>query len=65
MALFFQLLSKEELSGLRPEDLEALKATFYHTLYTNEAIKRELAIAVSQKLQAIRETRPEAGSSTR
>ena len=64
MALFFQLLSDEELRGLRPEEIEALKVTFYHTLYTNEAIKRELAIAVSQRLRAIRESRPEAGSSS-
>jgi hypothetical protein len=62
MALFFQLLSREELNNLSPEELQTLKATFYHTLYTNEAIRRELATAVAQRLQALLEARQEPGS---
>ena len=57
MALFFQLLSENELRDLSREELETLKAAFYHTLYTNETIKRELGATVSQRLAAIRAAR--------
>lgn len=57
MALFFQLLSEGELAELSSEELATLKAAFYHALYTNETIKRELATSVAQTLQAIREAR--------
>jgi hypothetical protein len=57
MALFFQLLSEGEIRDLSSEELATLKAAFYHALYTNETIKRELGTTVAQKLQAIREAR--------
>jgi len=60
MAFLFQLLSESDLRDLSPEELERLKATFYHSLYTNAAIRRELSITVSQALEAIRERRPPA-----
>jgi len=60
MAFLFQLLSESDLRDLSPEELERLKAAFYHSLYTNVAIRRELSITVSQALEAIRERRPPA-----
>jgi hypothetical protein len=57
MALFLQLLSENELRELSVEELKALKVAFYHTLYTNETIKRELGATVSQTLQTIRQRR--------
>ncbi len=43
MALFFQLLTEEELRTLTVEQLATLRAAFYHELYTNQAIRRELS----------------------
>jgi hypothetical protein len=60
MAFLFQLLSENDLRDLGSEELEHLKAVFYHTLYTNETIRRELAITVSQTLQRLREQREQA-----
>jgi hypothetical protein len=57
MALFFQLLSENELRDLRRDELEMLKAAFYHTLYTNETIKRELGATLNERLAAIRAAR--------
>ena len=54
MALFFQLLTEEELRDLTVEQLATLRAAFYHELYTNEAIKRELSTRISRTLRAIR-----------
>ena len=54
MALFFQLLTEEELRGLTVEQLATLRAAFYHELYTNEAIKIELSTRISRTLSTIR-----------
>ena len=54
MALFFQLLTEEELRTLTVEQLATLRAAFYHELYTNEAIRRELSARVARTLDAIR-----------
>jgi hypothetical protein len=54
MALFFQLLSEEELRSLTVEQLARLRAAFYHELYTNQAIRRELSRRVAQTLTALR-----------
>ena len=53
MALFFQLLTEEELRTLTVEQLERLRAAFYHELSTNEAIKRALSTRVAQTLTTI------------
>ena len=54
MALFFQLLTEEELRDLTVEQLATLRAAFYHELYTNEAIKRVLSTRISRTLATIR-----------
>jgi len=54
MSLFFQLLTEEELRDLTVEQFATLKAAFYHELYTNEAIKRELSTRISRTLRTIR-----------
>lgn len=54
MALFFQLLTEEELRTLTVEQLATLRAAFYHELYTNAAIKRELGVRVARALATIR-----------
>ena len=40
MALFFQLLTGEELRTLTVKQRATLRAAFYHELYTNAAIER-------------------------
>jgi hypothetical protein len=55
MALFFQLLTEEELRNLTVEQLARLRAAFYHELYTNEAIKRELSARIARALDALSE----------
>jgi hypothetical protein len=62
MALFYQLLSENELNDLSPDELEALKAAVHHALSTNETIKRELGVTVARKLEAIRAARQGGGS---
>jgi hypothetical protein len=54
MALFFQLLTEEELRTLSVEQLARLRAAFYHELYTNQAIRRELSRRVAQTLTNLR-----------
>jgi len=54
MALFFQLLTEEELRNLTVEQIKRLKAAFDHELFTNEAIKRALSARVARTLDAIR-----------
>jgi hypothetical protein len=54
MALFFQLLTEEELRNLTVEQIKRLKAAFDHELSTNEAIKRALSARVTRTLDAIR-----------
>ena len=54
MALFFQLLTEEELRALTVEQLATLRAAFFHELYTNEAIRRELGARVARTLEAMR-----------
>ena len=46
MALFFQLLTEEELRTLTVEQLARLRAAFYHELYTNQAIRGSSAGAL-------------------
>ena len=53
MALFFQLLTEEELRNLTVEQLARLRAAFYHELYTNEAIRRELSARIARTLGII------------
>jgi hypothetical protein len=53
MALFFQLLTEEELRTLTVEQLARLRAAFYHELYTNQAIRRELSRRVAQTLTTL------------
>ena len=53
MALFFQLLTEEELRHLTVEQLARLRAAFYHELYTNEAIRRELSARIARTLEDI------------
>jgi hypothetical protein len=53
MALFFQLLTEEELRNLTVEQLKKLKAVYYHTLATNPTIKRVLGEKISQALSDI------------
>jgi len=54
MALFFQLLTEEELRTLTVEQIKRLRAAFDHELSTNEAIKRALSARVARTLDAIR-----------
>jgi hypothetical protein len=54
MALFFQLLTEEELRTLTVEQLARLRAAFYHELYTNQAIRRELSRRVAQTIATLR-----------
>ena len=54
MALFFQLLTEEELRNLTVEQIKRLKAAFDHELATNEAIKRALSARVARTLDTIR-----------
>jgi hypothetical protein len=54
MALFFQLLTEEELRTLTVEQIKRLKAAFDHELSTNEAIKRALGARVTRTLDTIR-----------
>ena len=54
MALFFQLLTEEELRTLTVEQLERLRAAFLHELSTNEAIRRELSARIARTLAALR-----------
>ena len=54
MALFFQLLTEEELRNLTVEQIKRLKAAFDHELSTNEAIKRALSARVARTLDTIR-----------
>jgi hypothetical protein len=54
MALFFQLLTEEELRDLTVEQIRRLRAAFYHELSTNEAIKRALSARVARTLDIIR-----------
>ena len=54
MALFFQLLTEEELRNLTVEQIKRLRAAFYHELSTNEAIKEEFRKKISQALADIR-----------
>jgi len=54
MALFFQLLTEEELRNLTVEQIKRLRAAFDHELSTNEAIKRALSARVARTLDAIR-----------
>jgi hypothetical protein len=53
MALFFQLLTEEELGNLTVEQLARLRAAFYHELYTNEAIRRELSARIARALETM------------
>ena len=55
MALFFQLLTEEELRNLTVEQLARLRAAFSHELYTNSAIRRELSTRIARTLALIRE----------
>jgi hypothetical protein len=57
MALFLQLLSESDILDLSVDELETLKAAYYRTLYTNEAIQRELAATVARVRETIRERR--------
>ena len=54
MALFFQLLTEEELRNLTVEQIKRLRAAFDHELSTNEAIKRALSARVARTLDTIR-----------
>ena len=54
MALFFQLLTEEELRNLTVEQIKRLRAAFFHELSTNEAIKRALSARVARTLDTIR-----------
>jgi hypothetical protein len=54
MALFFQLLTEEELRNLTVEQIKRLRAAFFHELSTNEAIKRALSARVARTLETIR-----------
>ena len=51
MGLLFQLLTEEELRHLTVEQLARLRAAFYHELYTNEAIRRELSARIARTLE--------------
>ena len=46
MALFFQLLTEEQLRDLTVEQLARLRAAFYHELYTNRTIRNALRRSV-------------------
>ncbi len=54
MALFFQLLTEEELRNLTVEQLKKLRAAFNHELSTNPAIRRALSERVSRTLDTLR-----------
>ena len=54
MALFFQLLTEEELRNLTVEQIKRLRAAFLHELSTNEAIRRELSTRISRTLATLR-----------
>jgi hypothetical protein len=57
MALFFQLLSERELAELSAEELETLKAAFYHALYNDPTIRRQLGGKVSETIDRLRAQR--------
>ena len=54
VALFFQLLTEEELCDLTVEQLARLRAAFYHELFPHEAIRRERSTRISRTLRTIR-----------
>jgi hypothetical protein len=57
MALFLQLLTPEEVLDLSAEELRILRTAFYHTLYNNMLIKRQLTDTISETLAVIRARR--------
>ena len=53
MALFFQLLTEEELRNLTVEQLARLRAAFYHELYTSRTIRNALRRRVLQTIETL------------
>jgi hypothetical protein len=64
MALFLQLLTEDDLRDLSVEERGTLRATFYHTLYNNQAIRGELSVAIRRSLDGIRARRPSPSTQT-
>ncbi len=57
MGLFYHCLSADDLENLTPEDLEILRRSLNHELYTSDEIRKILRDRVQQVLNELRQRR--------